>query len=389
MKKIVLLPILLIVIMAVIPINTTAYKEAGIATMGGHEKEIQLYVIGKVPHQLREIVSQAGLVAKVTQYSVLREVPSEKGIVVITRPLAKSELSFLTMLLRRGDVVITLNDIAKNQVDSLLSEIAAFTASFNGTHTYLYKILSGKSVMHGRLPVIVKGYAGRGLSGEVVKDAAEILSYETQGWLVIGWVGWSSNEAWRPYGKLNLEHAIFYYEPDPWTNMDLFGVRCTTQIISGAKLGWEDSYHGMPITWLNDYIKSDYYLQYYTNIYDLRDYYPGDMSNVPSSITVTLTWPPAASLTWSYPGNHILSITDNSDLGANNARWVHDLGELLIAATKETVKIDPGFEFTISPETTGTQRWVITAGWLAPTYHNGPLLRATRTVVVEITFYYG
>jgi hypothetical protein len=55
----------------------------------------------------------------------------------------------------------------------------------------------------------------------------------------------------------------------------------------------------------------------------------------------------------------------------------------------ETVKIDPGFEFLISPVVTGTQRWEITGTWIAPIPpHGTPAYSFSGIVVIDVTFLY-
>ncbi len=358
----------------------------------GDEKVI-IYVIGDVSKELEELAKR--IKANIVRYAFLKEMPVEKGIVIITRKLSPSEEKIVSQLLKRMFVVITLNKEAKKQIDRILSKIATLSVTFNGTKVYMYKLISAKPVKKGRYPVMIKGYAGSNITYDVLKDAIRTLkygvsywgTYESSDWKIIGFVSWSSREQWKPYGKLNLEHAILYYTPDPWNNMDLYVVRCVTEIISGAKLGWTDGAN----VWFNDYIESHYYLNYYTNIYDLRDYSPSSMNNVPVQIVVSLALPPGISITWSYPGNYIVSISSEGDLGANIAGWIHDLGGFLYAhATKETVKIEPGFEFTVSPEITGKQRWVISGQWVAFAYpHPYPYKPFKGTVVIELVLYYG
>lgn len=344
---------------------------------------VVIYVIGDTPRGLRELVKQ--IKADIIQYDFLREIPAKKGVVIVTRRLAPSEEEIVSQLLKKMFVIITLNEEAKKQIDHILSRVAAFSVTFNGTNVYIYKLISTTPRKGGRYPVMIKGYAGNSITYNTLNDAIKILEYETSDWRIVGFVSWSSDEQWKPYGKLNIEHEILYYTPDPWSDMDLYAVRCVTEIISGAKLDWVDVSGD---AWWNDYIESHYYLNYYTSIYDLRDYSPSPMSNIPSQITVSLTWLPRVSLTWSYPGDYIMSISSEGDLGANIAGWVHDLGEPLYThATKETVKIEPGFEFTVSPEVTGKQRWEISGEWVVPTRYY-PYKPFKGTVVIEFTLHY-
>ena len=161
--------------------------------------------------------------------------------------------------------------------------------------------------------------------------------------------------------------------------MDLWGVRATTQVISGYKLGWSH--------FKNDYLENTYSLKKYTSIYELRSYDPTSTSNVGSSVGVSLTWGSLSpTLSWSYPGNYICKITDNSDFGAGVAGWHHDFCSLGSYGTVETIKIEPGFEFTVSPETTGKQEWKITAGWVMD--EGGWYITEERTLVIVFTLQY-
>ncbi len=155
-----------------------------------------------------------------------------------------------------------------------------------------------------------------------------------------------------------------------------------TEIISGNRLGWEDNGY----TWFNDFIKSKYELDYYTNIYDLIDYDPSSTSGG-GSVEVTLTFPPALALTWSYSGNYILSIDDDSDVGINVAGWFHDIGTWYSPGVPNTVKIAPGFAYIVSPVKPGKQRWIISGGWVGMGLNPGtPLKHFSGTVVIIVKF---
>ncbi len=375
-----------IMILIMLPLLGTAISSSTIILPKKESNNrVPIYVIGETPKKLEELLLSGMIKGEVIQYNLLEKIPPRKGIVFITRKLIPVEENIVSSLLKEGYVIISLNDQVKQQIDQILSKIAMFTVTFNGTHTYLYKIISSTPIKGNRLPLVIKGYAGRGLSKEVLVDAIDILDYESSDWQTIGWVNWSSRDYWKPYGKLNVDHEILYYKDDPWNNMDLYAVRCTTQIISGAKLGWTDE-----DAWWNDYIESHYYLNYYTNIYDLRDYDPTSIYNIPMQVSVSLGWPPSVGLTWNYPGDYIIYISDDSDLGDNYAGWKHQLGTpgLYDYATRETVKIRPGFEFTVSPEITGKQRWEITGGWVVPARYY-PYKPFKGTIVIELTIYYG
>ncbi len=342
-----------------------------------------IYVVGPEPDGLRSLASSLGKVA-IIRIPTLSKVPDTRGIIIVTRTLSKNEKTVLKQALEEGFVVLVLNDDARKQVDEVLHRLATFTATFNGTHVYLYRLMTSTTVGN-RHPLFLKGYAGSRLSLEVLRDAIKVFNLEIKDWRVVGVVEWDSGDIWRPYGRLVVEHLVYIYPNDPWNDMDLFAVKCTTRIVSGNALGWNDDPH---YVWWNDYVESRYLLTYYSNVFDLRDYDPTSREGG-GSITVSITVPPALVLTWTYNGNYIVSINDESDLGREVAGWFHDIGTWYSPAVPNTIKIAPGFVFTVSPPVTAKQRWVISGGWRAaatnPTY---PPKFFRGTVVIDVTFLY-
>ena len=342
--------------------------------------KVPVYYAG--PPEIGEVIQKAGF----TKVSVLRDieaVPRGKGIIILSRKLDDRGADLLDRALKKGFIIITVGKEARDQMKPILSKIGAISAEFYysdsqgrlvETKIYAYKVI--KRLPNGKYGVYIKGYAGE-VTPELLKTAAfEAMSAEGS-WETVHYISWSSYDEWKPYGRLNIEHALVYYTSDPWTYMDLWGIRATTQMMPGYKLGW--SY------FRNNYLKNMYYLKKYTNIYELRDYDPTSTSNAGTSVGVTLSWAPP-TLSWSYPGNYICHISDNSDFSTDIAGWYHDFCSWGSSGTLETIKIEPGFEFTVSPETTGKQEWKITAGWVMD--EGGWHLTEERTVVIVFTLYY-
>jgi|GEM_PF-4785001 len=349
-------------------------------------EHIHVYIIGSydVEKQLSIISSYKSKFNVPIVVSVVPVINKSygKGIYIITRCIYSNELEYIKQIMLQGCPVISLDDKATHEImDKILSKYAPFYAIFNGTHIYLFKLYPHLKVIDNKYAVLVKGYADRKLNYLIISDAIKVLTEYQSGWKVLGWIEWSSGDAWKPYGRLNLEHEILYYKVND--NTMLYSVKCITQIISGVKLGWNKDNDA----WWNDYIVQKYYLNAYTNIYDLRDYDPTSINNEVPSISISLTWPPSPTLSWTYSGNYIMSVDDNSDLWTNVAAWKHDLGTPLVFdyATKETVKIEPGFLFTESPIQGGRQKWVITGGWVVPARYY-PYKPFSGTIVICVVF---
>ncbi|WP_157255120.1 hypothetical protein [Palaeococcus ferrophilus] len=342
--------------------------------------KVPVYYVGSP--EIGELIQKAGF-TKVSVLNRIRMLPKEKGVMIISRKLNDYEVDLLDKALKNEFIIITVGKEPLDQMGRILSKMRAISVEFyysdtNGnlveTEVYAYKVI--KRLPNGKYGVYIKGYAGD-VTPDVLKTAAFEAMTTEGSWETVHYISWSSYDSWKPYGKLNIEHALIYYTSDPWTYMDLWGIRAATQMIPGYKLGW--SY------FKNDYLKNMYYLKEYTNIYELRDYDPTSVSNVGASVGVTLSWTPP-TLSWSYPGDYICRISDNSDFSTDIAGWYHDFCSWGSSGTLETLKIEPGFEFTVSPETTGKQEWKITAGWVMD--EGGWHLTEERTVVIVFTLYY-
>jgi|GEM_PF-6404865 len=352
---------------------------------GAHAGGAVIYVVGGLSSFLRLheelMVSNLSLV-KLTKLST---VPGRAGVIVVTRMLEPEEERVLVRCLLRGFVIVSVGRDVSDQVRGLLSRVVTVTALFNGTEAYAYKIISMQRV-HGHYPVLIVGYGGKPSAGILV-DAARLLRVRvlslSPGCCArrVAIIKWDSNNAAKPHGKLVISHEIYEMLNNAIPNTEDYVVKCYTEIISGNKLGWWDS---SGYSWFNDYIKSKYLLTYYTKRYSLINYEPTSMSNVGTSVEVSIEGP---CLSWSYSGKYILSIDDDSDLGANVAGWYHDIGTLLLPGVPNTVEIDPGFEFLVSPAGPGRQRWVITAGWVGMGVNpEMPLKHFALTLVMVVNF---
>ena len=362
--------------------NTSNIASGGTLRGVVSPKVIPIYVIGTLDNhiKLRKVLNLSNgkaIKISINRLEVLHTPPLRLGVIVITRKLRSMEEIVLEKCFLRGFVVVSLGKAIHNQINKVLSHIATITIDANGTELYVYKLI-GKYPINGRYPVLIAGYAGKGFTEELLKDAVVALNTATNDRRVVALIKWSSNALWKPYGRLNVVHTVYKYLNDPWPDKDLYAVRCLTEIISGSELGWMDNGY----TWFNDFIKSRYELNYHTNIYDLVDYDPSSMSG--GSVRVTLTFP---SATWSYSGNYILSIDDDSDVGVSVAGWFHDIGTWYSPGVLNTVKVAPGFAYIVSPVESGEQRWVINGGWVGIGLNPGvPLKHFTGTVVIIVRF---
>ncbi len=330
--------------------------------------DIFVYILG--PRWLREYALKAGF-KDIFILDALLEVPERVGLIVLGRVLSESELATLKVCMLEGFVILVINGDVNRQVLRLVSGLAAFSVRYNGTEVYAYRLLSDIPYIHGRHSIYIKGYGGS-LSPDVLRDSANLLTVAGS-WEVVGYVSWSSGNLWYPYGRLNIKHAVYQYLNDLWPNMDLWIVRATTEMVSGHRLWWTNYW--------NDHLYNTYSLTYYTSIYNLRDYDPTSL-HLPPILSVKLSGSPATTLSWTYPGSHILQVSSESNLGAEIAGWHHDFTSAWSYwATDQTVEIEPGFEFTVEPPITGTQRWVITAGWVKINPpHGAPCCWTSRTL---------
>ncbi len=258
----------------------------------------------------------------------LSTVPGRAGVIVITRVLEPGEEQVLVRCLLRGFIIVSVGKSVSDQVRELLSRVVTVTASFNGTEAYAYKLMSRQRI-RGHYPVLVVGYGGKPSAGIFV-DAAKLLRVRVPSLSPyccarrVAVVKWDSGNDAKPHGKLVISHEIYEMLNNAIPSTGDYVVKCYTEIISGNKLGWWDS---SGYSWFNDYIESKYLLTYYTRRYSLINYEPTSMSNVGTSVEVSIE---GLCLSWSYSGKYILSIDDNSDLGANIAGWYHDIGTPLL-----------------------------------------------------------
>ncbi len=386
----------LVLPLVAIPVTYCNYKTATTNTensasgnlhYGALPKSVPVYVIGTLNnlgklHKVLSLSDRKIINVDINRLEALRTPPPRSGVIIITRTLQPVEERVLKECFLRGFVIVSLGKAVHKQINKVLSRIATIIIDANGTELYLYKLI-GRYTINGRYPVLVAGYAGKDFTEELLKDAVAVLDTVTNDRRIVAYLEWGSSVTWKPYGKLNVIHIIYRYPNDPWHDKDLYAVKCFTEIISGNKLGWEDNGY----TWFNDFIKSKYELDYYTNIYDLIDYDPSSTSGG-GSVEVTLTFPPALALSWSYSGNYILSIDDDSDVGINVAGWFHDIGTWYSPGVPNTVKIAPGFAYIVSPVKSGEQRWVISGGWVGMGLNPGmPLRHFSGTVVIIVKFF--
>ena len=312
---------------------------------------------------------------------------SKKCIVIIEKSPNIEDSKVLEDMLRNGNVIITTKNSYKI-VDRLVSKIVGSKKSVvkiyysNGTgkvienKIYIYRILPSK--LKGKKYCIhVYGFAGENISDKVIKKATEMLYYPltSNDWNYVDTIYWSSGDWAKPYGRLNIEHVIMQNPNNPSYKC----VRATTQIISGEKLGWQSN------GWVYDNyeLKNYYNLNYEGRGNKLIDYDPGDIDNTIPSISVSLGYPPSLSISWSYPGDHIYRIIDDSDFSKDTACWEHifhcwynNYG------TSATIKVEPGFEYRHYGS--AEQLWKITGKWLGHWY----FVREAEPQYLTVYIYY-
>ncbi len=358
-------------------IDSKFYGNVTVAIIGGDD------ALRKYVHY---ILDKLG-VRKVLIYDKVTE--QLKGIDIVIL-LSKASEQDVLRLLKSNVVLIAPDKIYRESILPVLKSIAMIVVTYNGTNVYAVKLLN--KLPNGKYAVAIHGSAGkldknilarvlkwclkaRKLTVKKISTAKvvflerapvsikassnppgvkvtniklEVLNSQPY-WVTIGYVSWSSEDEWRPYGRLNIEHEILWLANDPDPNMDWFIVKCVTQAIPGTQIYKSD--------WHLEDIYNEYYLKEYTDIYELRDYEPTSRVN-PVTVSVTLGKDVSATISWTYPADYIDRIVDRSDFSTDIAGWWHD-----IHYADVTIKIEPGFEFTVSPPQTGTQMWVIAATW--------------------------
>ena len=313
---------------------------------------------------------------------------AKRCIIIIAKSPDNRDIKLLENLLKNSDAVITTKD-SYQKIQLIVSKIVgtekpvvrfSYTDK-NGKITenkiYIY-MLSPSNLKGKKYCIHVYGFAGDNISDDVINKAIEMLYYSqtSNDWNYVDTVNWTSRDWVKPYGRLNIEHTI-YQSPN---NPSIKCVRATTQIISGEKLGWKDD-----DGWVYDNyeLKNYYNVDYNGNGNHLTDYSPGDIDNTPPSISVTLSYSPSASISWSYPGDHIYRIVDSSDFSENVACWEHIFHCWYDPwGTSATIKVEPGFEYIHSGNT--EQLWKITGKWLAHWY----CLRADKPEYLTVYIHY-
>jgi len=189
-------------------------------------------------------------------------------------------------------------------------------------------------------------------------------------WKTVGYVSWCSGDSWKPYGRLSIEHACNLLMEDGTSDMDWWTIKCVTEGIPGDLL-WRSG-------WRLEDFWNYYYLKYYDTIYELRDYEPTARTN---PVTISFS-EQGVTLSWTYPADHIDEIRCYSDLYEDKAAWWHNIH----VVTTTTIKIAPGFLFTVLPVETGKQRWEISAQWMKGAWPFEEKFKGG--CVVEVTFLY-
>lgn len=346
------------------------------------------------------------------------------ALFILDDSLAKIYERDVSDYLVRGGVVIALRDVYLDTLKDILSSRGTIFPVIHNTTAYIVRFFGFEEHLSRNLTAVVgvslKNLESRDGMIELLKWVKRAKLYETQvirigrivisenattpeikitinstpptsttpkiltlrpepgvydlSWVVIGYVSWTSGDSWKPYGKLSIEHAIYRLIEDPYPDIDWFIVKAVTEGVPGKVVWGEESY-------LED-LWNYYYLKYYTSIYELRDYDPSSYVN-PVTVSVELGTDVAAIVSWTYPGNYINRIDCYSDFHLDRAAWWHD-----IAGAGVTIKIEPGFEFTVSPVQTGMQRWEISAQWILNQWWGLIKQPFKGVLIVELTLYY-
>jgi len=355
-----------------------------------------------------DLLSRVG-VGEVTIIDSLSKLVKRVDVIFMLSP---DDADLIRKLLENGTAIVATADIYEDLVVPLLQDLrSALVVRFNGTRTYCIKIVD--RLPDGRYVIAIHGIADdlssettiqefarwftkvvnlkvekvlgfpRRLTGSIpevranstppgvdVQNVVYTAGSSQPYWATIGYVSWSSGDIWRPYGRLSIEHKVMQLINDGVANIDWFMVQCVTQAIPGAQLYGSD--------WKIEDFFNHYYLKY-SSMHELRDYDPTSMTN-PVSVSVALGEDVAVVISWTYPGNYIDWIRDESDFYTDIAGWWHNIHEASV-----TLKIEPGFEFT-SPPITGTQRWEISVQWGRWNWPWHDLVKTT--LVVYVTFQY-
>ncbi|AFL66579.1 hypothetical protein [Desulfurococcus amylolyticus] len=364
---------------------------------------------------LREAgVSDVGVYNRVE----LGNLAKHTAVIVLDSNAAVKGLGDLSAYLARGGVVVVPRDVYLSIITGIINKSGTISVAYPEASFYIVRFF-GYDSRTGRNLTAIVGLALRDLNS--VESASEVLqwisralnyraeavkgrkitisdskipaitaiassgnltvtslaaapgSYDPE-WVVIGYISWSSMDSWKPYGKLNIEHALYVLAGDPYPNIDWFMVKATTEGVPG-KVAWgEESY-------LEDFWNY-YYLKNYTSIYELRDYDPSSYIN-PVTVSANLGEDVGVSISWTYPGNYIDRIDCYSDMSVDRAAWWHD-----IHSAPVTVKIEPGFEFTVSPPQNGTQRWVIRVQFFRYTWWGLIVEKFMATVYIDVAILY-
>ncbi len=308
-------------------------------------------------------------------------------LIVEKKLLDNKSLSYIrNILLDGGIVVFTDRDSYIHSMKSLRDIIPGYYYT-NVTDVYAVSLMKVNPLVYGGKGIIIYGISGEinlEKINKVIKDVNMVKTLQSENNYQWIWVlNWSSDNGFYPYGKLNIEHRLGRVVNENIPGEDWYFVRATTQVVPGIELGLSN--------YRTDWVENKYVLTYNESyMYHLTDYDPTSIYNVGTTIGVSLGGTGVTgSVSWTYPGSYILSVTDHSDFGTDIAWWTHDLyqpGPVQWIASSNTVKIEPGFLFRVNPLSDGTQLWIIKAKWIEPDSMGLPGDYAVRAVAFTIVF---
>lgn len=170
-------------------------------------------------------------------------------------------------------------------------------------------------------------------------------------WCEVAQLDWTSGDAWKPYGRLNVATKYLKLYNDSSGDYDWYCIQCKHQSVPGISLGWGGWCTADLYTWIDaDYYKKDYFLSEY------QPTTTSGTSTVGVNVGVTAGSKGSSvskSRSWSYSIPDV-NVVDNSDFSLRLAKWCHDVNEAK-SVGQNTYLAEPGACIRISNG--GSREW--------------------------------
>lgn len=279
--------------------------------------------------------------------------------------------------LARGHVVIADNRL----YEALLNRLSLQACPKTALDTYHIMI---KPIDRGAIHFLLVNNISSATTAEAMADyilraTYTVLKTGCHQWLAtISYIG-----EWQPYGRIDVDHQLYYYSCDGNPSQDPYYIVATTRIVPGKYLGWSDGWK----QWWSDRIQTRYDLgDPNLNLYDFE---PANRQIPRTTITVTLSMPPAVSVTWKYGGEGgIEEVIPLGLTGDDFAEWTHELGSgfwsTFPSGVDWPVKVEPGLSFAANEGSHTVQYWWITGVWSRPGYRGMPTDTFQATLPIEL-----